>query len=44
MEGIATAACKPYARPMEGMRLRRNGLRRLVAVSREVSSVMVSRG
>ena len=31
MEGIAAAAWTPYARPMEGTRVRRNGLRKFVA-------------
>ncbi|KAI6804413.1 hypothetical protein KC361_g18 [Hortaea werneckii] len=34
MEGMATAACNPYARPMEGIRVRRKGVRKLVALSR----------
>lgn len=41
IEGMATAACRPYARPMEGMTVRKKGLRKLVAVRREVRIVMI---
>lgn len=38
---MATAACSPYAKPMEGTTVRKNGLRKLVAASRVVRMVMV---
>lgn len=31
MDGIATAACMPYARPMDGTRVRRKGFLKFVA-------------
>lgn len=34
IDGIATAACSPYARPILGTRVRRKGLRKLVAASK----------
>ena len=41
IEGTATAACRPYARPIEGMTVRKKGLRKLVAASKEVRIDMV---
>ena len=41
MDGIATAAWIPYARDMEGRRVRRKGVLKLVAARRGVRRGMV---
>ena len=44
MEGIATAAWMPYARDMEGRRVRRKGVLKLVAARTGVKSGIVMEG